>query len=165
MARRHAKKITETRWGGFSAGASALAAGTIGVNIAASSAISRETILRVRGTLVAYLDGTQAPGAQIRVSVGWRLAADGTGTTVTVDPNTDAGYPWFYFSEFILGYEEAVTDVIAMPGLSVYREVIDSKAMRVIRPFQEIQLVISNVTTGAASPVNVQMQGRILFGD
>ena len=164
MARRGGK-ISETRWGGFAGNFLAFAAGTGAVQLAASSPISRETILRTRGSLVCSIDGAAAPGALVLVSVGFQLVPSGTGTTVLRDPSTDAAAPWFYYTEFHVGYEEMVTDVVDVPGISSYREVIDSKAMRILRPETEIQMVVSNNTVAAAKSINICVAGRFLFGD
>ena len=69
-------------------------------------------MLRFRGHLLAYLDAIPIVADVVQVTVGMRKASDGTGSTVTVRPFTDAGYPWFYHESFVLAYEEGVTDVI-----------------------------------------------------
>jgi len=122
--------------------------------------------MRTRGQLAAYVDGLEAPAVAALITVGMWIVPEGTGTTVLAggnpfdDPNAD----WFYYSQFLLGYEEYVADVIDSPGVSSYREVIDSKAMRIGNPDTEIQLVIDNETISGSLSVNVHLAGRFLLG-
>ena len=160
MGRRRSGRAPNVHWTGFNGGANALAAGSIGVQLIGASH-GTETLVRTRGNLVAYVDGAQAPGGQAFVAVGMILMPEGTGTTVTVRPHSERDASWFYWTEFNLGYEEMVTDVIDVPGLSSIREVIDSKAMRIMRT-QEIQLVVENITAQTAISVNVAVAGRFL---
>jgi len=92
------------------------------------------------------------------------LVPEGTGTTVTWSPITDSNAPWYFYTRFHLGYEEAVVDVVAYEGMGAYREVIDAKAMRRIRPDVEVQLVIEQATVGSAHAIQLGMAGRTLFG-
>ncbi len=156
------KKIGWTHWTGFTGGALALTAGSIAVNLAAAQH-TPETLLRTRGVLTAWIDGTVAPGIAAICSVGMCVVPEGTGTTVLWDPFGDDDAPWFYYTEFQLVYEEMVTDVVALTEIASYREVIDSKAMRKVRN-SEIQLVITNTTFGSALGMNVQLNGRFLAG-
>ena len=160
--RRSGKKIDFVHWSGFQDSFNAQAAGSIGKNIFAA-AHEPETLMRLRGTLLAYLDTTQAPGVQIAVGIGMILVPEGTGTTVLWSPLTDPDAPWFWYTAFALGYEEYVTDVISSQVASGYREVIDSKAMRITRN-QEVQAVVENVTTGSAGAFNMVIAGRSLSG-
>ena len=165
MARqqRGSKKIDFVRWSGFNGTANALTAGTLGSLAIVAEAVP-ETIMRTRGNLVAWMDGTQAPGPATQVAVGMIVVPEGTGSTVLWSPFTDINAPWFYHTQFLLGYEEYVIDVIDAPGLSVYREVIDSKAMRKIPPDSEIQVVFENTTIISAGTVNVHLTGWLLRG-
>ena len=79
-------------------------------------------------------------------------------------PIADATAPWFYYSTFALGYEEMVTDVVDVPGITSYRETIDVKAMRRLRPQEEVQCVFENTTIDGAAAVNVSVFGRFLMG-
>ncbi len=168
MARRRSgKKIDTTRWVGAFGGTAGtgLSAGTLGVALLSSATLA-ETIMRFRGTLLAYMDAAGAPLRGVRVSVGLILVPEGTGSTVLWSPFTDENAPWFYYSSFVLAYEEMVIDVVDVPQASGYREVIDNKAMRIIRPDTEVQMVVENTTlagAGAAS-INVELSGRILLG-
>jgi len=120
--------------------------------------------MRIRGQVVAWIDGAQAPGTNVLVSMGIHLVPDDTGTTVLVNPFTDSATKWMWYTEFNLGYEEMVTDVIDVPGITSFREVVDNKAMRKVAPEQEAQLVVTNTTVATAGAVNVSWSGRFLFG-
>jgi len=163
MANRRGKKIDFTRWTDFSVSASALAAGSVASN-AGSAGTGTETLMRTRGQLCAWIDGLEAPATSIVVSVGLIVMPEGQGSTVVSEPFADGNAPWFYFTRFTLGYEEYVTDAIAAPGLSVYRETLDVKAMRILRADREVQFVVTNTTLISAASVNVSLTGRFLIG-
>ncbi len=160
--RRSGKKIDFTHWQGGVSVFTALAASTVALTVAAAQHLP-ETILRTRGSLLAFLDGSLAPGRHIGVAVGLILVPEGTGSTVLWSPLTDTDAPWFYWTGFGLGYNEAVTDAIGAPGADVYREVVDSKAMRIVKNM-EVQMVAENVTLETAAACNISMACRILSG-
>ncbi len=160
MARGRRSQPVNRHWTGFSGSSLAFAAGVGGATIIAAQH-DRETILRTRGTLLAFVDALQAPASLAQISVGFALVPEGTGSTVLWSPLTDADAPWFYYSTFFLGYEEYVVDVIDSPVLTAYREIIDSKAMRRVRN-QEVQLVVENTTIAGAVSVNIVAAGRML---
>ncbi len=147
-------------WTGFSGSAFAQAAGTVGVLISAAQH-DRETLMRTRGNLYCQLDGVNAPGVLGQVAVGFIKVPEGTGTTVLWSPFTDSDAPWFWYESFVLGYEEAVTDVVSYPGGGMFRSVIDSKAMRKFRN-EEVQMVIENTSLLAAIEYNLNVVGRFL---
>jgi len=163
MARRRSgKKIDFVHWTGIQESALALTAGSV-ASTALAAQHDPETWMRFRGNLLAYLDATQLPGRLIQVAVGLILVPEGTSTTVLWSPATDPDAPWMYYDIFAIGWEEGVTDVVDMPGVSSYRSVIDSKAMRIVRN-QEVQFVTENVSVGSAGTVNVVLSGRALSG-
>ena len=163
MSDRHAKKIDNLRWTLSGASFNALAAGTQALAWISATTLP-ETIMRMRGTLLVYVDGAQAPGGQTRIGVGIIKVPEGSGTTVVWSPQTDANAPWVWVSYFTLGYEEMVTDVVDVSGATAYREIIDNKAMRRTRPDEEYQAVVESITTGTALSVNVQLNVRTLIG-
>ena len=65
----------------------------------------------------------------------------------------------------MVGYEEQVTDVVSAQGLTVFRDTIDNKAMRLLQLDEEVQLVVKNVTVGAAESINTVLTGRFLIGE
>ncbi len=165
MARRFrgSGRRRDVHWANFNETFLALSAGTVAAQIGLLPAGGHpETVVRIRGELMAFVDGAQAPGGLADVAVGVILAQEGLGTTVISSPITDADAPWLWFERFTLGYEEMVTDVVDVPSLTGVRRVIDNKAMRILRPDQELQVVAQNVTIGTAIAVNISVVGRIL---
>ncbi len=158
------KKIDYTRWVGGQVNAFALGAGTSGQIFASSVADRAETLLRTRGKVVCWVVGPEAPPVSADIGMGLIVVPSGTGATVTSSPIADENAPWLWYTRFTIGYEEMVTDVIDIPGLSIFREVVDSKAMRIIRPDREIQFVVENTTVSGALSVNISFNARMLFG-
>jgi len=162
--RTRTRKIDSTRWAGFNGIFSGFGAGSVAINFGAAVLRQHETILRTRGNIIGWMDGTQGPAPGALISIGLHLVPEGTGTTILAEPFADDNEPWFYHDAFTLGYEEMVTDVVDVPGLSSYRAVVDSKAMRKMKSGQEIQAVVTNTTLLAAAAVNVSLNVRFLFG-
>ncbi len=160
---RRVKKIDNLRWE-FSNGAqSALGAGSAGIGLISVTTLP-ETLMRVRGEVVAYLDGPQAPGSSVLVSMGIIVVPEGTGTTVLWDPFSDGNAPWLWYGSALLSYEEMVTDVIDIPGMTSSRLTVDNKAMRRVRPDEEVQFVVTNTTLVSAAPINLRYALRTLIG-
>ena len=166
MARgRHAKKIDTVHWTTSSLVSSiGQAAGTVGVNLMAAQHLP-ETLLRLRGSWSANIDGVNIPEEGIEIVCGIILVPDGTGTTVLWSPLSDGDAPWIWWDVVYLVYEEAVVDTVASQNtFSAIRE-IDSKAMRHIRN-TELQFVIERVAmTGLITvPSHVTARVRALSG-
>ena len=159
---RHAKKIETVHWTYGSFASNTLSAGTVAGTVLGAQHLP-ETLLRIRGEWVSYLDGTSAPAVEISVGVGIILVPEGTGTTVLWSPITDGDAPWIWTDHATLAYEEMVTDVVGIQGLMMVRRIVDNKAMRRIRN-QELQFVIENATIGSAKAVNTAFSGRFLAG-
>jgi len=158
-----AKKINTVHWTYGSWSALALSAGTVAATVIGAQH-QPETLLRIRGEQMVYVDGAQAPGVLTSVGIGLVQVPEGTGATVLWSPITDGDAPWIWVDYFMIGYEEMVTDVIDSPLVSAARRVIDSKAMRKLRK-TEIQFVAESATVGGATPVNIAGQARFLAGD
>jgi len=141
-----------------------VSAGSTALNFITATSDPPETLMRIRGELVAYIDAASAPTKLVDVAVGIALVPEGSGTTVLWSPITDEDAPWWYYERFVLGYEEMVTDVIDVPGITSFRSTIDVKGMRIIRPDVEAQIVVENATLQSASSVNVALTARVLFG-
>ncbi len=122
------------------------------------------TMYRLRGTLFCGVDGVASPGRMVRVTAGIIVVPAGTGSTVTVTPFANSSADWIWYTTFIVGYEEFVTDVTFDTNLVSYREVIDNKAMRRLKDEQELQCVVVNTTAGGAEEVNFSLGVRILVG-
>ncbi len=163
MANRHAKKIDNLVWGPFGGAFLAQAAGTA-ANLFKSVQTVPQTLMRLRGEALIYVDATQAPGGLTQVEMGIIKVPEGSGATARYGPSDDANAPWLWFASLHIGYEEMVTDVIDVPGISSARIVIDNRAMRRLRPDEELQIAIQSTTVGGAISVNAVYTGRHLVG-
>lgn len=169
MARRRSShdrvppKIQNLRWIGGRQSFSAQAAGTSAVTFITSAA-ETDTIMRIRGQIYAIIDAAGAPEVWVEAALGVILMPAGQGTTVVLSPITDPDAPWLLYERFLLGYEEMVTDVVDVPGATSFRKEIDVKAMRILRPDRELQLVFENVTLAGAISVNLSFDFRMLLG-
>ena len=158
------RSIESLRWTGGNFFFGAISAGVSRLNFLTATNDPPETIMRIRGELVAWLDGVQAPGVAVDVALGCILVPEGTGTGGAMSPIADDTAPWFLYERFTLGYEEPVGDVVDVPGLSIVRIPIDVKAMRIVRPDVEAQVSIENASLSSASAVNVSFNVRVLLG-
>ena len=161
-ATRTAKKLP--RWSRIASSFLAVSAGSAAVQYITAGTL-RSTIGRIRGELVCSIDGAVTPGRLVDVALGVLLVPETQGTTVVASPITDDDAPWLLYERFSVGYEEMVTDVVAAEGLSVFRKSIDNKAMRILRPDVEAQLVIETATINGAASVNLVLHSSILFLD
>jgi len=116
----------------------------------------------MRGEFLAFIDGAQAPGGLVQITAGVLLVPSQSGSTVTSDPFNEAEQNWIWYTTFMLGYEEMVTDVIAVQGALFKRVEIDNKAMRRMRAGEELQFVVHNSTIGSAMSVNSRVAIRQL---
>ncbi len=161
--RRHEGKVVDVlRWAGSNHFVSALAGGSIAQTFITDGAT--ETIMRIRGELTAWFDNAAAPARTVDVAVGALVVQAGSGTTVIQAPITDPDAPWLFYERFTLGYEEMVLDVIDVPIMSGVRKTIDNKAMRILRPGREVQLVFQQATLSGAQGVNISWSNRTLLG-
>ncbi len=158
-----AKKIDFVHWTYGSFSKLALSAGTSAVSVFAEQHLP-ETLLRMRGEIVVYADGAQAPGALASIGCGIRAVPSGTDATVLTSPISQGDAPWIWLGYYMIGHEEGVVDVLALSGLGFVRDVIDSKAMRKLDQNTELQFVVENATVGSAVTVNIAGQVRILTG-
>ena len=161
--RRSGKKIDFTHWTPASFYFAAVTAGTPQAGTLHVAQHTPETLLRTRGNYATYVDAVQGTGGSALISCGIIMVPEGTGTTVLWSPFGDGDAPWLWVDYCFLGYEEMVTDVVDVPGITSFRSVIDSKAMRIVRN-QEMQVVIENQTLGSGVNVNAQVSVRTLAG-
>ncbi len=159
----HTPKIQNLRWIGGRQSFAALSAGTSATTFITAAATT-DTIMRIRGEVVGYIDGASAPVKWIEIGLGCILMPAGQGTTVVLSPITDPDAPWLFYERFTLGFEEMVTDVIDVPGITTFRADVDVKAMRILRPETEVQIVVENATIGGAGSANVALSSRVLLG-
>ena len=159
---RHEKVIDAVRWAGASYNFTAQAAGASAQTMVTDG--TQETILRIRGEMVGWVDAAQAPPKSARFGIGALVVQAGSGTTVIQKPLTDPDAPWLFYVMFTLGYEEMVIDVIDVPQLTSFRKTIDNKGMRILREGREVQLVLENLTLSAAVNANFVFTFRMLLG-
>ena len=157
------KKLDQTAWELSTGSVSAQGTGSVAFQFS-SVGTDPSTLLRIRGEVVGFTDGANAPGLGVYVAYGIILVPEGTGATVLFDPEADANAPWLLYGSSFLGYEEQVTDVIDIPGISSFRDKIDNKAMRIIRPDMEMQFVFTNASVFTAESVNLAYHLRWLSG-
>jgi len=156
--------MESVRWTGASASFFGQAAGSAAAVFISASDDPPETLLRIRGELTCWVDGPAAPATAVEVGVGIALVPEGSGTTVQWLPITEANAPFLMYERFTLGYEEMVSDVIDVPGLTMFRKVIDVKAMRIIRPDVEVQIAIEQASLNGAEVINLVFSHRTLIG-
>ena len=155
------RKVVNRHWTRAAGSFLAQGAGTAALTFSAAQHL-RETCIRMRGELSCWGDGALVTGSAAIIAVGVILVPQGSGGTVLWSPTSDSDAPWLFYQSFMMAYEEAVTDVIDIPVMSGFRSVVDNKAMRIVRPDVEMQLVVENTTIGGAMTVNVHMEARIL---
>ena len=160
---RFSPKIQNLVWAGATHLFTSQGAGTA-AQVMVTAADTKDTIMRIRGELVAWVDAPSIPAKNCVVGIGAIVMPEGQSTTVVSSPVTDTSAPWLFYDFFTLGYEEMVTDVIDVPGLALYRKTIDVKAMRILRADQELQLVVENTTIQAATTINLIFTFRLLLG-
>ncbi len=156
------KSIDVIRWAGSNHQFAALAAGASAQTYITDG--NTETILRIRGELMAWVNGIQTGAVLAEIAVGALVVQAGSGTTVIQEPIDEDKAPWLFYERFVLGYEEMIADAIQVGQLSGVRIVVDNKAMRILRPGREVQLVVQNFTLNGAVPVNVNFTSRVLLG-
>ena len=163
MARRRSgKKIDFVHWTYGSFQTSGFGAGVVGATVLAAQHLP-ETLLRIRGEWIGFVDGASAPGTLASIGIGLIHVPEGTGSTVLWSPITDGDAPWIWVDYALIGYEEMVVDVVDVPTLSAVRRVIDSKAMRITKN-SELQFVAENATVSSAVTMSIAGQARVLSG-
>jgi len=155
------------RWLEFSTGTAFMAQGnaTTVALVIASPSINKDTVMRTRGVVTGYVDGALATSRASLITIGMIVLQEGVVAAAGApDPFLDGNADWFYYTQFLLAYEESVTDVISVQAVSGYREVIDSKAMRKSMPDTEIAVVVANDNVSTGVQTNVHIAGRFLVG-
>ncbi len=126
------------------------------------------TILRCRCPFISgQLDATMQVGDETDVSFGLAIISQdafNAGAGSVPDPATDLEYPWLYWTSFHL-HSQLATGVNAWgTSAQIIRE-IDTKAMRKVKPGQQLAW-IAEVSNSAGAPVtNVDIgRTRVLIG-
>ncbi len=156
------KTIDQIRWAGASHLFAAQAVGSSAQVLVTDG--DKETILRIRGEIVCFAEGALTGGQLVRCALGALVVQAGSSTTVIQKPLTDPQAPWLMYEQWTVGYEEIVSDVVDVPGITSYRTTVDSKAMRILRPGREVQLVFESVSLVSTLSVNVHFGFRMLLG-
>ena len=166
MGRRQGRVIDKVRWtGDVLVSQLAQSGGLIATNLYQfGDQEDAVTVMRTRGQLLIYLDGAPAAGVAVNVGVGVHVVPKGTDTTPTLSPTSEAEGDWLVWLVCPLAYENYETDDPPGSGMTTCRLEIDSKAMRRMKPGEQLQVVVTNSTVGSAHAVNTIGQFRFLLG-
>ncbi len=137
-----------------------LAAGASAQFAVISAGVISSTITRTRGRWFAELNGTAVAGDIVLVGVGLIKVSEG-GTTTSL-PLTDGDAPFFWTAQVHLSVIDS-SATIDRALLGSFREVVDSKAMRVLRPDEDVVCVIETADVVGAPVVNAGFVGRFLL--
>ncbi len=136
--------------------------------LAALSFFDPETVLRIRGTWqVAFRAATTAlDEAIITLAIGvvsTDAAAAGAGSVP--DPVSDSEYPWIFY-DIVHMFSPFAIDGTGSDdsGALIVRRDIDSKAMRKIKPGQDLIMVSQYVDSNGTPAVQVSGNTRVLIG-
>ena len=154
LKNRYQWELSIGSFGALAAGQEELQFSTVGV--------LQSTLVRMRGEIIGYVDAAQVPGGLATVTYGIAVVEEGAQSGTRWAPVADANAPWLLYGTATIGYEEMVTDVIDVNGLTMFRHVIDNKAMRILRPDQEMQFVVENTTVLTAISINLAYSLRWL---
>ena len=168
MARR-GKKIESVRWTGdvLASGTALATGGSDAVELyQVGDQEAAPTILRTHLNFAIWAVSIQVPNRGCHWAMGIHVVPKGTGTTVLISPLTESEADWFVHRTGVLGYEEPVADVIDVPGMTAQRLEVDSKAMRKLKPGEELQIVVAQLTISGITAMNVNWacQPRLLLG-
>ena len=108
---------------------------------------SAETLMRLRGEVLMWLDSTNsAPGDVLAVAWGLIRAPSGS-TDIGVSPLTTGGAPWVAYGIAHLAVEAAIgiTAGDAYPSTGTVRFSLDSKAMRKFRENESLYMVLESI--------------------
>ena len=110
-----------------------------------------------------WIDGAQSSGTGCHVALGIHVVPKGSDATLLISPLTEAEADWFVYQTSVLSYEELVVDAVPAFGTSGYRFDIDSKVMRKMKPGEEIQVVITQLTIPGQSATAINAAGQLRF--
>jgi len=158
--RQRAGRRTDYEWqGGSSMAFAALAAGGT-TQQSTIVTVGAFTLMRVRGHWSVSFDGDEMAADHLEVGIG--LLLQQTGAVATSLPLTDPNAPWIWYDQVALYTAEGTN---ADQGfLTSYRGVIDSKAMRRMKPDQSLIFVLETSNIVGAPTVDGYANARFLFG-
>ncbi len=127
------------------------------------------TILRIRGEVVAQLETPAANEVKaFGIGIGvFSTDAVALGATAMPDPLADVGYPWIYWSAHVLmaRIADGATSPADQAGTKTARIMIDSKAMRKVRPDQSVAIVVEPINLAGTATMELAMGPiRVLIG-
>ena len=134
-----------------------------GAQAVVTAGVTSQTLMRVRGTFYAMIVGTPTVTDIVQCGIGLLVVPGGSGAVVTSSPLTDGEAPFLWFEAFHLNTQSA--GATNANGPQFWRNVVDNKAMRVIRPDQEIQLVVEVSDAVGTSTVDFGLMARYLIAD
>ncbi len=124
------------------------------------------TILRIRGAVQFHFDAAKQVGDEINITLGLAVAstdAVAAGAGSMPDPGGEPEFPWLWWGDFFLHAES--TGAQEVWGLTSQRVVVDSKAMRKVKPGQSLVWVgESSQQVGAPATFLDFMRTRVLIG-
>jgi len=124
------------------------------------------TLVRLRGSLQAYLTATDATNSGFHCAFGVGIASSdafGVGVTALPNPADDAGWPgWLYHRFFDLhSFNATIVESMAAGGLGSVQFEVDSKAMRKLGINETIFASLQTIEAGAAS-MSIWFESRTL---
>jgi len=160
---RSSGRRADLRWTGGLASFAALSAGSSAVAVLTQGNTS-QTLMRVRGNVLANVEGAEAQGDSAEIGISLLLGQAGLGAAeIESTPLGDPDAPFIWYTRFVLAAVGTGADDAL--GGRVYREVVDNKAMRVIRPDQELYVVVESLTISGALAADVHVGLRMLLAD
>jgi len=121
-----------------------------------------QTCVRIRGQIIASIDGP-VDGDRVVVNAGIIIVsadAFAAGSASMPSPTSDLDAPWSWFGTMLLMAQEAVATA---DGQNWARLEIDSKAMRRMKTNETAALLVQNADHGGAAVIDVLSAGRVLF--
>ncbi len=133
----------------------------------ALSFVGPGTILRSRGRIQASLNPSgKSVDDHVKIGLGLGIVSTDVftvGGTSMPDPSGEPEYPWLWWDEFHLRAQS--TTGIEVFGSSVKEIMLDTKAMRKVKPGQSLATVIQYVNITGTPIVNISLgQFRVLIG-
>jgi len=161
---RGGKKIDFKQWS-FIPGIQLNPSGAATVLMGSLAFSSPATLLRLRGNGSVAMDGeTDAEDTQVTFGIGlFSTDAVTLGVTALPDPSSEPEFPWIWYDShaiMVTNVETGVTTPSDIMGAA--RFVIDSKAMRKIKPGESLAM-LAEVSVAANVDINVGLT-RVLLG-
>ena len=124
------------------------------------------TLMRFRSGIQASFDETKQAGDEMNIAFGLGIFSTDAvtlGSTALPDPASEPEYPWIWWGEIFL--ESFVAAAAEAWGFPQQKLMVDSKAMRKVKPGQSIAWVIqtSNASGAPLTEITI-LQTRFLIG-